>query len=156
MIHCIKGLLTVLLQTSGRVRHMPFTACLNPSPLQFDLRAVRCHLLGLPFLQNFRQLTVAHCARMCHNSFAVIYFSQTYFTTNKKPRLPFWVVSTSCSFQAVLLQPLFPAFRAKIRQIRGKQRPARASERLHGCTGSFFVKISPRGACEKCSACDTV
>ena len=98
--------MTVLLQTSGRVRHMPFPACLNPSPLQFDLRAVRCHLLGLPFLQNFRQLTVAHSARMCHNSFAVIYFSQTYFTTNKKPRLPFWVVSTSCSFQAVLLQPL--------------------------------------------------
>ena len=97
--------MTVLLQTSGRVRHMPFPACLNPSPLQFDLRAVRCHLLGLPFLQNFRQLTVAHSARMCHNSFAVIYFSQTYFTTNKKPRLPFWVVSTSCSFQAVLLQP---------------------------------------------------
>lgn len=30
-----------------------------------------------------------------------------------------------------------------------------------GCTAArlhriFFVKISPRGACEKCSACDTV
>ena len=102
--------LTVLLQASGLVRHMLSLTDLNPSPLLSDLRAVRCHLLRLSFLQNFRQLTVAHSARMCHNSFAVIYFSQTYFTTNKKPRRPFWAVSTSCFFQAVLLQPhLFSA-----------------------------------------------
>ena len=45
---------------------------------------------GSLFLRNFRQLTVAHSARMCHNSYAVLLFSQTYFTTDKRLRRPFW------------------------------------------------------------------
>ena len=88
--------LTVLLQASDLVRYTLSPTDLNPSPPRFDLRAVRCHLLGLPFLQNFHQLTVAHSACMCHNLFAVIYFSHNYFTTNEKPRRPFWATLASC------------------------------------------------------------
>jgi len=99
--------LTVLLQASDLVRYTLSPADLNPSPPRFDLRAVRCHLLGLPFLQNFHQLTVAHSACMCHNLFAVICFSHNYFTTNEKPRRPFWATLASCFFEAILLQPLF-------------------------------------------------
>ena len=90
------ALLMVLLQASDLVRYTLSPADLNPSPPQFDLRAVRCHLLVLPFLQNFHQLTVAHSACMCHNLFAVIYFSHNYFTTNEKPRRPFWATLASC------------------------------------------------------------
>ena len=88
--------LTVLLQASDLVRYTLSPADLNPSPPRFDLRAVRCHLLVLPFLQNFHQLTVAHSACMCHNLFAVICFSHNYFTTNEKPRRPFWATLASC------------------------------------------------------------
>lgn len=88
--------LTVLLQASDLVRYTLSPADLNPSPPRFDLRAVRCHLLVLPFLQNFHQLTVAHSACMCHNLFAVMYFSHIYFTTNEKPRRPFWATLASC------------------------------------------------------------
>ena len=88
--------LTVLLQASDLVRYTLSPADLNPSPPRFDLRAVRCHLLVLPFLQNFHQLTVAHSACMCHNLFAVMYFSHNYFTTNEKPRRPFWATLASC------------------------------------------------------------
>ena len=102
--------LTVLLQASDLVRYTLSPADLNPSPPRFDLRAVRCHLLVLPFLQNFHQLTVAHSACMCHNLFAVICFSHNYFTTNEKPRRPFWATLASC-FSGLfcyspLLQPL--------------------------------------------------
>ena len=62
---------------------------LNPSPLPSDLRAAHCHPPELPFLQNFRQLTAAHSACMCHNLFAVIWLSHFHFTTSKKPRRPF-------------------------------------------------------------------
>lgn len=89
--------LTVLLQASDLVRYTLSPADLNPSPPRFDLRAVRCHLLVLPFQQNFHQLTVAHSACMCHNLFAVICFSHNYFTTNEKPRRPFWATLASCS-----------------------------------------------------------
>ena len=88
--------LRALLQASDLVRYTLSPADLNPSPPRFDLRAVRCHLRGLPFLQNFHQLTVAHSACMCHNLFAVMYFSHIYFTTNKKPRRPFWATLASC------------------------------------------------------------
>ena len=53
-------------------------------------------LLVLPFLQNLHQLTVTHSAYMCHNLFAVICFSHNYFTTNEKPRRPFWATLASC------------------------------------------------------------
>ena len=42
---------------------------------------------------------------MCHNLFAVMYFSQIYFTTNKKPRRPFWPVSTSYFFGLFCYSP---------------------------------------------------
>ena len=35
----------------------------------------------------------------------------------------------------------FPAFRAKNMQIRAKQRPDRASERLHSCCGARFLRL---------------
>ena len=100
--------LTVLLQASDLVRYTLSPADLNPSPPRFDLRAVRCHLLGLPFLQNFHQLTVAHSACMCHNLFAVIYFSHNYFTTNEKPRRPFWATLASCFSGLFCYSPFLP------------------------------------------------
>jgi len=102
--------LTVLLQASDLVRYTLSPADLNPSPPRFDLRAVRCHLLVLPFLQNFHQLTVAHSACMCHNLFAVMYFSHIYFTTNEKPRRPFWATLASC-FSGLFCYSPFCAFR---------------------------------------------
>ena len=98
--------LTVLLQASDLVRYTLSPTDLNPSPPRFDLRAVRCHLLGLPFLQNFHQLTVAHSACMCHNLFAVICFSHNYFTTNEKPRRPFWATLASCFSGLFCYSPL--------------------------------------------------
>ena len=98
--------LTVLLQASDLVRYTLSPADLNPSPPRFDLRAVRCHLLVLPFLQNFHQLTVAHSACMCHNLFAVICFSHNYFTTNEKPRRPFWATLASCFSGLFCYSPL--------------------------------------------------
>ena len=99
--------LMVLLQASDLVRYMLSPADLNPSPPRFDLRAVRCHLRGLPFLQNFHQLTVAHSACMCHNLFAVMYFSHIYFTTNKKPGRPFWATLASCFLGLFCYSPFY-------------------------------------------------
>ena len=95
--HCRSNTLCIARQCN-EMRELNFrkapqtTSCgvaLNPSPLPSDLRAAHCHPQELPFLQNCRQLTVAHSACMCHNLFAVICFSHFHFTTNKKPRRPF-------------------------------------------------------------------
>ena len=98
--------LTVLLQASDLVRHMLFPTALNPSPPQFDLRAVRCHLLVLPFLQNFHQLTVAHSACMCHNLFAVIFFTQLFYH-KREAKATLLGNLGFLFFRAILLQPLF-------------------------------------------------
>ena len=142
--------LTVLLQASDLVRYTLSPADLNPSPPRFDLRAVRCHLLVLPFLQNFHQLTVAHSACMCHNLFAVMYFSHIYFTTNKKPRRPFWATLTSCFSGLFCYSPVFivsssgsGAGRGSAR--RGRQTPPR-SRRVPASPGRCpAVRRSPPG-----------
>lgn len=127
--------LTVLSQASDLVRYTLSPADLNPSPPRFDLRAVRCHLLVLPFLQNLHQLTVAHSACMCHNLFAVIYFSQIYFTTNRKPRRPFWATLASCFSGLFCYSPFF--------RLSGLWIPIGSGSALDDCLREPFSFSSP-------------
>ena len=113
--------LTALLQASDHVRHMLSLMGLNPSPLPSDLRAVHCHPLELPFLQNFRQLTVAHSACMCHNLFAVFCFSHFHFTTNKKSRRPFLTPRLLVFSGPFCYSPFFLFFRMIITFFRSRK-----------------------------------